>query len=378
MTAYKIKEILDPQGMNDFIKVPFIIYREDPYWVPLLKSDLRRFFDRNVNPFFRHSSARFFVAYKNNQPIARIAGIINNRHNEFHGEKTGFFGFFECPDDHGLAAELFDAAAETAINAGMQTLRGPANYSSNDDWGFLLEGFDQMPVFQMPYNPSYYLKLAESCGFAKCKDLFAYYIDHLTPLPENSLRLEKIIKRRSRILVRSIDMKHFDRELEYVRQIYNAAWSKNWGFVPMTEEEIEHVAADFIKVVDPSIVFLAFVDDEPAGFSLTMPNLNPVLKRMNGRLFPLGLAKFLWHTKIKRSVDSVRIMATGVVHKFQKIGIDNIFYVETYRVGRSRGYKWGELSWILEDNHLINRALTDLGARLYKRYRLYEKPLRSG
>ncbi len=361
--------------MDDFIAVPFSLYRGDPYWVPLLIADLRKFFDRRINPFFRHSSARFFVAYKDKRPIGRIAGIINNRHNEFHNEKTGFFGFFECPDDQGLAAELFAAATSVAKEAGMDRLRGPANYSSNDDWGFLCEGFDLPPAFQMPYNPPYYLSLAEKCGFARCKDLLAYYLDHGTPLPENSLRLEKIIRKRERIKVRPINLADFDRELENIRLIYNAAWSKNWGFVPMTQEEIEHVAADFIKIVDPHIVFLAFVNDEPAGFSLTMPNLNPVLKKMNGRLFPTGFLKFLWHTKIKRSIDGVRIMATGVVHKYQKLGIDNIFYIDTYRVAQDRGYKWGELSWILEDNALMNRALQNIGGRPYKRYRLFEKKI---
>jgi hypothetical protein len=174
LNVYSIKEALDKADINDFIKVPFNIYRGDKYWVPQLISESRKIFDRNINPFFLHSQARFFVAYQNKKPIARIAGIINNRHNQTHNEKIGFFGFFECPNDSGLAKELFDSAASYLKAAGLTAMRGPANYSSNDDWGFLAEGFDRSPVFQMPYNPPYYLELAENYGFTKCKDYWLF------------------------------------------------------------------------------------------------------------------------------------------------------------------------------------------------------------
>jgi len=375
LIQYNIKEAATNSEIDDFIKAPFYLYRNDPCWVPQLISESRKIFNRSKNPFFLHSEAKLFVARKNGQPVGRIAGIINNRHNEFHNERTGFFGFFDCPNDQSLANELFTAALEYVKVAGMDTLRGPANFSSNDDWGFLAEGFDKPPVFMMPYNPSYYLALAEQYGFTKAKDLLAYYIDDKTQIPEKAIRIAEMVKRKHNIEVRTIDLSNFESELQTVREIYNSAWSKNWGFVPMTEEEINHTADDLKKIIDPDIVFFAFVDGKPAGFSLALPDLNPVFKAMNGRLFPFGLLKFLWHTKIKKSIRGVRLLAMGVVHEYQKRGIDNIFYLDTYRNGTKKGYTWAELSWILEDNVLMNRALTMIGAVPYKRYRLYDKKI---
>jgi hypothetical protein len=373
--SYQIKEALGKAGIDDFIKVPFWLYRNDPYWVPPLIAESRKFFDKNVNPFFLHSQAKFLIATKDGRPVGRIAGIINNRHNEFHNEKTGFFGFFECPNDIGLAGELYAAAAEYVKTNGLNILRGPANYSSNDDWGFLADGFDRSPVFQMPYNPPYYLELAEKSGFVKCKDLLAYWIDNTMPLPEKAIRVAELIRKRENITIRKIELANMKRDIEYIRQIYNAAWSKNWGFVPMTEQEFDHTANDLIKVIDPDIVFLAFVNDEPAGFSLSMPDYNMVFKKMKGRLFPFGFMKFIWNTRIVKSINGVRIMAMGIVHKYQKLGIDTIFYLDTYRNGVTKGYYWGEMSWILEDNQMMNRAAQMMGSSPYKRYRLYEKPI---
>ena len=375
MSRYKIIEAVSNSDIKDFIKVPFDIYRNNSSWVPQLISESRKLLDKKANPFFLHSQATYFLAKKDGRPVARIAGIINNRHNEFHEEKTGFFGFFDCPNDSALAAELFETASNYARAAGMAKIMGPANFSSNDDWGFLTDAFDKPPVFMMPYNPQYYLDLAEKAGFVKAKDLIAYYIDDKTQIPDKAIRIAEMVRRKHNIEVRKIDLDNFDNELVTVREIYNNAWSKNWGFVPMTEEEINHTAGDFKKILDPDIVFFAFVNGKPAGFSLALPDLNIVFKKMNGRLLPLGLFKFLWHTKIRRSIDGARIMAMGVVHEFRRLGIDNIFYLDTYRHGVKKGYRWGELSWILEDNVLMNKALLMIGAVPYKRYRLYEKKL---
>jgi hypothetical protein len=375
VSSFSINVASSKTEIDDFIKVPFSVYKGDQYWVPMLISESRKFFDRKINPFFLHSDAKFFVAKKDGRPVARIAGIVNNRHNEFNKEKTGFFGFFECPNDVELAKELYAVAAEYVKTAGLNIFRGPANYSSNDDWGFLADGFNSLPVFQMPYNPPYYLELAEKCGFAKCKDLLAYRIDNKKGFPEKAIRVAELIRKRENILVRKIDMSKFEKELTYFRQIYNEAWSQNWGFIPMTEPELDHLAQDFKKIIDPNIVFFAFVHDEPAGFSISMPDLNVVFKKMNGRLFPTGLFKYLWHTKIRRSIDHIRIMALGVVPKYQKFGIDSIFYIDTYRHGIANGYYWGEMSWILEDNAMMNRAAQMMGGTAYKRYRLYEKPV---
>jgi len=373
MSLYTISEATNASDVTDFIKLPFEIYKGNRYWVPQLISESRKFFDKSKNPFFLHSDAKLFLARKNGKPVGRIAGVINNRHNSIHNEKTGFFGFFECPDDAVLAGELFDTVASYVKAEGMDRLRGPANFSSNEDWGWLVDKYDEMPKFQMPYNPPYYLKLAEECGFVKSMDLLAYFLDDKKGFPEKAMRIADLIRRKHSIEVRTIDMSNFERELGYVKEIYNKAWVNNWGFVAMTEEEIMHTADDFKKIIDPDIVLLAFVNGVPAGFSLALPDLNPVFKAMNGKLFPFGLFKFLWHTKVVNTVTGIRFLALGVVPEYQKSGIDTIFYVDSFRNGTAKGYKWVEMSWILETNTLMNRAAMMMGAEPYKRYRLFEK-----
>ena len=375
MTQYNIKEATTSSDIDDFIQVPFSLYRNNPYWVPQLISESRKFFDKTKNPFYLHSEAKLFVARKNGQPVGRIAGIINNRHNKFHNERTGFFGFFDCPDDTGLAREMFSIVTEYIKVAGMDRLRGPANFTSNDEWGFLADSYDKPPVFMMPYNHPYYHKLAQQFGLTKIKDLLAYYLDDSKQIPPKAVRIAELIRKKHNVEVRKIDVSNFKKDLQIVREIYNDAWSKNWGFVPMTEEEIDHTADDFKKILDPDLVLFAFVNGKPAGFSLALPDLNPVFKAMNGKLFPFGLLKFLWHTKIKKSIDGIRFLALGLTQEFQKSGIDNIFYVDTYRNGTAKGYRWSEMSWILEDNIMMNRALLMMGAVPYKRYRIYEKKI---
>jgi GNAT superfamily N-acetyltransferase len=360
------------RDLIDFIKFPWQIYKDDPRWVPPLIVERKEFLDRKKNPFFQHSEVVFFLAKRNGKTIGRIAGIVNYNHIKSHQENAGFFGFFECVKDYEVAKALLDSVREWLKSKGMEIMRGPANFSSNEEWGFLVEGFDSPPVIMMSYNPLYYLDFMENYGMVKAKDLYAYYIDKSLPPPERVVRMAESIKNRESVKIRNIDMKDFKNEVEKIKQIYNSAWSKNWGFIPMTDEEFDHMAKSLKQIVDPHMVFIADVDDKPAGFSLALPDFNQVLHRLNGKLFPFGILKLLWHTKIKSKIDGVRIITMGVVPEFQKRGIDTVFYVETYNVGVKRGYTWAELSWVLEDNVMMNRVLELLGARLYKKYRIYE------
>jgi GNAT superfamily N-acetyltransferase len=337
-----------------------------------LLTERKQFLNKEKNPFFNHADVVFYLARKNGRAVGRIAGIVNCNHIEYHQEKAGFFGLFECEEDYEVAKVLFDAVRAWLRSKGMQIMRGPANFSSNEDWGLLLEGFDSPPVIMMPYNPPYYLELVEKYGMRKAKDLYAYFIDETLPTPERVVRMAESIKRKVGVSVRNIDMKNFKAEVNRVKQIYNSAWSKNWGFIPMTDEEFDHLARNLKQIVDPHVVFIAEVNGKPAGFSLALPDFNQVLARLNGRLFPLGIFKLLWHTKVRNKIDGVRIITMGVVPEYQKRGIDTVFYAETYNVGVKRGYKWAEMSWVLEDNVLMNRVLELLGAKLYKKYRIYE------
>jgi hypothetical protein len=375
LSSIEIREVATRGDLDKFIKFPLNLYSNEPHYVPHLIADRKKFFDKKKNPFFKHARVAFYLAFKDERPVGRIAGIVNHLHNEYHHEKTGFFGFFDCIDDLEVASALFKAAEDFVRQHGMQVIRGPANFSSNDEMGLLVEGFDALPTFMMLYNPPYHLDLYQKLGLEKVEDLMGYYIDEKNAPSERIQRIVEKLRTRNRIRIRKVNMGDFENELEIIRTIYNSAWSKNWGFVPMTPDEFAGTADDFRKIVDPDLVFLAFVDNEPAGFSLALPDYNPVFKKMNGRLFPLGIFKFLYYTRIKRLITGLRMITMGVVHKYQKIGLDMIFFVDTYNEGLRKGYKWAELSWILERNTLMNKGAMNMGARLYKRYRMFEKPL---
>ena len=281
---------------------------------------------------------------------------------------------FECINDKAVAQELFTAAAGYLKNKGMKIMRGPMNFSTNETCGLLVEGFDSPPMFMMTYNPSYYMRLFDDTGLIKSKDLFAWYVDDTLVIPNKMIRVAERVKSHLRITVRRANMKHLDTEIKIIQEVYNKAWSNNWGFVPMTDEEFEYMAKDMKKIVDPSLLLIAEVQSKPAGFSLALPNFNMALKHINGRLFPFGIFKLLWHIYIKK-FNNVRVITMGIIPEYQKRGIDVLFYLETIKNGMARGYKAAELSWILENNVLMNRTIESLGARLYKKYRLYDKAL---
>jgi hypothetical protein len=372
MKEPRVEETKTNKDLTRFIKSPWKVYKSDKNWVPPLLSERKEFLDKDKNPFFKHAEVVFYLAKKNEKIVGRIAGIVNHNHVEFQREKAGFFGLFECVEDYEVARILLDTVRNWLKSKGMQIMRGPANFSSNEEWGFLSQGFDSPPVFMMSYNPEYYLDFVEKYGMKKAKDLYAYFIDKNSPPPQRVVKMAEHIRQKEKINLHNINMKDLKNEAEKIKTIYNSAWSKNWGFIPMTDEEFDHMVEGLKKVVDPNLVFIAEVDGQPAGFSLALPNINQVLQKINGRLFPFGLFELLWHTKIKNKIDGVRIITMGVIPEFQKRGIDTVFYVQTYNVGVKRGYTWAEMSWVLEDNVKMNRVLDLLGAKLYKKYRIYE------
>lgn len=371
----RIEEVATQSQMRAFIKFPWRIYRGNPHWVPPLLVERKEFFNPRKNPFFQHAQVKYWLAYRDREVVGRIAALVNQAHNDYHQEKCGFFGFFEAVNDPDVARALYGTAENWLKAQGMALMRGPANFSTNDEVAFLLEGFDHPPTLMMPYTPPYYNELAEGFGLRKAKDLYGYLIRRENLPTERILRVAERIKKKEGIVVRPLRMKEFDREVARVKEIYNAAWSKNWGFVPMTDAEFNYIARQFKQIVDPDLTLIAEVGGKPAGFCLALPDINQALIRLNGRLFPWGLVKLLWLTKVKKIITGLRLVTMGVVPEFQKRGIDTIFFIETFRTGVAKGYRWAELSWILEDNTLMNRAAEAFGAELYKKYRIYEKPL---
>jgi GNAT superfamily N-acetyltransferase len=303
--------------------------------------------------------------------VGRIAAIKNDAHNREHQDRVGFYGFFESVNDQAVANALFDAAAGWTRDKGCDTLRGPMNPSVNDDCGLLVEGFETPPTLMMPHNPRYYVGLTETAGFRKAKDLICYESTG-TEMPERLVRGTRLVAERKGIKLRSLNMKRFKEEVEMVKQIYNAAWEKNWGFVPLTNDEIDHLAKQLKPVVVPDLVCFAEKDGQVIGFAVALPDLNQALKHNpSGRLVP-GILKVLWYA---RRVNRCRILLLGALPEYRNTGVDALMYAWIWEKGTARGYNWGEAGWILEDNAAMTNGILRLGFRPYKTYRVYDRPL---
>ena len=342
-----------------------------------MRRDVVALLSRTKNPFFEHGEAEYFLAERDGVTVGRIAAITNRLHNETHGDRVGFFGFFECIDDQAVADALFGAAEEWCRAKGHDVLRGPASFSVNDECGLLVDGFEFPPALMMPHNPPYYVPLVERAGFTTAKNLLVYQggrEDYYVPVPERLSRGTELIRQRLGITIRPLDLKRFDQEVEMVKQIYNAAWEKNWGFVPMTEHEIDHLAEQFRPVVIPDFVPVAEKDGKVIGFGIALPDLNVVFrKNRQGYLLPV-LPRLLWSLKMKK-IRRARILLLGVVPEYRGKAVDAMLYHWIWTRAEKLGFSWGEAGWILEDNPAMNASLEKMTFRVYKTYRLYDRPI---
>ncbi|HEY4612308.1 MAG TPA: hypothetical protein VII11_04945 [Bacteroidota bacterium] len=372
MSSIHIRTVVSKRDRDQFIKFLWKIYEGHSAWVPPLLMDRRKIMDKEKNPFYKHADAEFFIAERNGEMVGRIAAIINHNHNKEHNENIGFFGFFESVNDQSVANALFDHAKSFLKSRGVTAMRGPANPSVNDDWGLLIEGFQHPPALLMPYNPQYYVSMVEAYGFRKVKDLFAYCLKQETVYTDKMQRVYSLMLERHKMSFRTLQMKRFNEEVQLVKQIYNTAWAKNWGAVPMTGEEIDALAADLKAVVEPELIIFAEVKGRTIGFALSLPDINLALKHnKKGRLLP-----GLWHLYTrKKEIDGVRILVLGVLPEYQRSGAAGVLFYETKTRAQKLGYRWGEAGWVLEDNWPMIRAAEAMNADLYKKYRLYEVPL---
>jgi GNAT superfamily N-acetyltransferase len=373
----RVRAARDRRDLKRFVDLPYRLHARDPLWVPPLRRDVELLLSREKNPFFEHAEAEYFLAERDGEVVGRIAAISNHLHNETHGDRVGFFGFFETVDDQAVADRLLEAAAEWCRAKGHDVLRGPASFSVNDECGLLVDGFDTPPALMMPHNPRYYVTLLERAGFAKAKDLWVYEggrEDRYVPVPERLARGTELIRQRMGITIRPLDMKDFEGEVERIKELYNAAWEKNWGFVPMTEHEIDHLAEQFKPVVIPELVPIAEKDGKVIGFGITLPDLNVVFRRnRSGRMFPMIL-KLLWALKT-RKIRRLRILLLGVLPEYRGKGVDAMLYHWIWTKSGERGIYWGEAGWILEDNPAMNAGLEKMTFKVYKTYRLYDRPI---
>jgi GNAT superfamily N-acetyltransferase len=366
--SVEVLPVTSRRQLESFIKLPWKIYKGDSNWVPPLLVEQRTTLNTQKNPFFLHSKIQNFLAYCNGKPAGRISAIVDDNYNEFQRSSSGFFGFFESINDPGVSRALFSKAAEWIGQQGMNRMLGPTNPSTNTVLGLLIDAFDKPAVLQMPYNPDYYVDLVEDFGFTKAHDLYAYYMEDIVPISDKIRRVAEVLRKRKKVTVRPVNMRKLKQEIQLIKEVYNDAWERNWGFVPWTDEELEYMAADLKMAAIPDLVLFAYVDGELAGWSLALPDLNQAMKRINGRLFPFGIIKLLWHSK---RTDMLRVLNLGIRRKFQGIGLDAILYYETYTRGNKHGFHRGEFSWILEDNLPMRNAMENWGARIYKTYRLY-------
>ncbi|MCI0706904.1 MAG: hypothetical protein L0Y80_05385 [Ignavibacteriae bacterium] len=372
MSPIQIRTVTTNSDRDQFIKFQWKIYNGNSAWVPPLLMDRRKIMDKQKNPFYEHADADFFIAERDGEMVGRVAAIINHNHIKEHNEKVGFFGFFESINDQSVANALLDHAGQYLKSRGMAAMRGPANPSVNDDWGLLFEGFQYPPVMLMPYNPPYYIQLIEGYGFKKAKDLFAFKLTQDRVYTEKMERVYKLMRERHSMVFRSLNMKRFPDEVQLIKQIFNSAWQKNWGAVPMTDAEIEALAADLKPVVEPDLVIFAEMNGKTIGFALSLPDINMVLKNnKKGRLLP-GLFQLFFN---KKKIDGVRIIVLGVLPEYQRTGAAGVLFYETALRAKKLGYMWGEASWVLEDNIPMVRAAEAMSAELYKKYRVYERSL---
>ncbi len=370
--AVQVRPVEGRRELKAFLRFPRRIYRQDPLWVPPLERELTPFFT-GEHPFRLHASITPFLALKDGEPVGRIAAIVDRRFIDYHRSKTGYFGFFEAVDDLEVAGALMEAAEAHLRREGMAEMIGPMNPSTNYECGMLVEGFETPPYIMMPHNPPYYPRLMEALRLKKARDLYANLIIGDGSVPA---RIERIAqwaaKKVPGLEIREVRKTDFQGEVRRFMKIYHEAWAQNWGFVPMSEEEVAFMARQLEPIIVTELGLFAEVRGEPVGFILALPNYNRVLKALGGRLTPWGLFKALW---LKRKIDELRILLLGVRPQYQRRGIETLLYVEVFRRGWHLGYRRAEMSWILEDNHLMQKGVEAMGGRRYKTYRIWQREL---
>ena len=376
----EIRILANRREFEDFFRFPWRHYADDANWVPPLLSMRRGLLDKSKHPAWKYMEGEYFAAWRNGQMVGTVAAFINHAHNRYHDENIGFFGLFESVDDATVAKSLLDAAAAWVRSRGADAIRGPASFTTNEECGLLVDNFSQ-PVIMMPYNPPYYATLVEGAGFEKVMDVHCIYQDRETIESTNSLeRLERLVKRaseRSGIIVRSMNAGDKKAEFERFREIYNAAWEKNWGFIPMNDEELEALVNDLGMLVEADLAFFAEIAGEPVGFALTIPNFNEALQRAYPRPgLPevLTMAQVAWHWKIRRSIRGVRMPLMGVKQEHRNKGVELAMLLEVMKALLPSRYDYLDSGWILETNPLIKISVS-LGGQVYKTHRFYQKPL---
>ena len=363
------------KGLKDFIHLPYDLYHDDPAWIAPLEMDVKNRLTPGNNPFFEHADVALFTAHSDGRVVGRISAQIDREHLRVHNDNVGFFGFFDTIDGLQVATALVDTAATWLAERGMTTMRGPFSLSINDQAGMLVEGFDTPPMVMMQHHRPYQGGLAEGAGLHKVRDLYAWSYRVVAPTGR-SARARQMMEALPEVSFRSLSKRRIKEEVATALDIFNDAWQHNWGFVPATDAEAEKMAKDISLVLDPEVSFFVEIDGHAVAIVISLPNLNEVIRDFNGTLTPVNLLKLIWRLKIKRP-KTARVMMVGIRTELRGVKrygpLSTALFAEVARRGLARGYEWAELGWTLEDNRAINIGIKGMGAKIYKRYRIYEK-----
>jgi GNAT superfamily N-acetyltransferase len=377
MAGVSIRPVRNRRELKRFVKVPFRLHRKHPQWVPPLVLERMQFLDRGKNPYFEHAEAEYFIAERDGEPVGRITAQVDERWDEFQGGSDAMFGFFETVNDLEVARALLDAATEWARAKGRSRILGPMDFTTNDEIGILIEGHQLRPMILQPWHPPYYAQLIDGLGYAKAMDLLMWYLE-LGELKEGDSFHDFIheaaeqAEKEHGVIVRNVRKRNLDVDFALLMEVYNEAWGDNWGFVPITDAERHFQTKNLKPVLEERWMMAAEKDGEVIGGAITLPDINQVLARMNGRLLPFGWLKFLlW----RRKIDRVRVFALGVKPEYQHLGVAAALYVRHLENASPNGVPGGETGWILETNEPMNRAMEGMGGRVVKRYRVYERSL---
>ena len=370
--SVEIKKVTTKKELKVFLYLTKTLYKDNPYFVPPIYSDKLKFIDPEKGTFFEFGQADYFIAYKDNKPVGRIAALTDSMYEEYHDSETGFFGFYECIDDQEVANALYETAANWLKDRNKTKMRGPMSFTLYDESAFLYKGFDSLPVIMLPYNLEYYNDQAVKCGLKKAIDWYAFMVSVKVKIKPVFFKIRDRAMRQKGVEIRPVDMKQFDKAVEEFGVIFKEAWAENWGHVPFAEKQLLHHANEMKQVIIPEITYLAYIDGKCVGFMLNVWDANPALKKANGKLFPFGIIKILLEMK---KIKRVRTVAMGVLKEYRHRGIDIAFYINAYEQALKMGIQESECSVIVESNHRMIGALEDLDAKRYKTYRFYEKEI---
>jgi GNAT superfamily N-acetyltransferase len=372
--SVEIRPVASKRDLRRFIRLPFALYRNEPRWIPPLLIDMHKRLDRKGNPFFAHAEAEFFLAWRDGEPVGRISAHIDHHFNEFQGNDWGLFGFFECEDSQETAHALLAAAQTWLTQHGRDRMVGPMNYTTNDEVGLMIEGFDRPPIILSDWHHPYYRDLIESYGFEKAVDwlMWSLHISGRSRVRDAIWRIADQVESEHGIVCRPMRKRDLDAEISRFLEVYNAAWERNWGAVPLSEDEVRHYAKQLKPILDENWAFIAERLDtgEVVGAALTLPDYNQVLKHLDGRLLPVGWVKALYW---RRKIDAVRVFALGVKPDYQHAGVAARFYQLHFEAAERTPQKGGEMGYILETNRPMNRAMEGMGGEIVRRFRVYER-----